>query len=140
MNLDGIKNEASALLKAGKSKEPFLADCGPKKFETYTPTIEKSVPIKLNAGTASHLRTLLRRSKDRLHQTEPPNALPASWRCSGQHKDALEGFSLCASGSLSVMAATIPAMLILRLAAGNFPVNSLPSLPLCSYLVLSSSS
>jgi hypothetical protein len=31
------------------------------------------------------------RRKDRLRQTEQPNALPASWRCPGQHKGAVGG-------------------------------------------------
>ena len=34
-----------------------------------------------SAGAASRLRALLIRRKARLHQTERPNALPASWRC-----------------------------------------------------------
>jgi hypothetical protein len=30
--------------------------------------------------------------KVRLHQTEPPNAMPASERCPGQHKRRVGGF------------------------------------------------
>ena len=48
--------------------------------------------------------------KARLRPTEPPNALPASERCPGQHKNVVGSFSLCTSSSPSVMAATIPAM------------------------------
>jgi len=33
-------------------------------------------------------------SKVHLHQTEPPNALPASWRCPGQPRVLWEVFSL----------------------------------------------
>jgi hypothetical protein len=53
-------------------------------------------------------------SKARLHQTEPPNAWPASWCCPGQPTDVVGNFfQLSTSGSPSVMAATIPALLIL---------------------------
>jgi hypothetical protein len=48
--------------------------------------------------------------KARLHQTEPPNAMPASERRPGQPRLRWEIVSLCAAGSLSVMAATSPAM------------------------------
>ena len=50
------------------------------------------------------------RSEARLHQTEPPNALPASERCPGQPSAWWEILSLGIRSSLSVMAATSPSM------------------------------
>lgn len=44
------------------------------------------------------------------NQTEHPNALPATWHCSGQHKDVVGSSSLSTSGSLSVRDATLPVM------------------------------
>jgi hypothetical protein len=73
--------------------------------ELYTPTIAREMPMKIKrwdrwASQACHRllpQTLLfasrivdsatnatQGSKDCLHQTEHPNALPASWRCPGQ--------------------------------------------------------
>jgi hypothetical protein len=46
--------------------------------ELDTPTNAVAVPMKLNAGTASRLRTLRDGSKAHLHQTEHPNTMPAS--------------------------------------------------------------
>jgi len=37
--------------------------------------------MKFNAGTASRLRTLLKMKESSPTLTEPPNALPTSWRC-----------------------------------------------------------
>jgi len=48
--------------------------------------------------------------KARLHQTEPPNALPTSERCPGQPRMLYEVLSLTTPDSLSVMAATIATM------------------------------
>jgi hypothetical protein len=64
---------------------------------------------RLNAGTASRLRTLLMRRKARLPHTQHPNALPASWRCPGQPGAWFASvFHLSTPGSLSVMDATGP--------------------------------
>jgi len=59
-------------------------------------------------------------SKAHLHPTEPPNALPTSWHWFSRHSHAaadpgqprglLEAVSLSNPSSLSVMAATLPAM------------------------------
>ena len=42
--------------------------------------------MKINAGLASRLRTQRKEAKLAYNQTEHPNALPASWHCSGQRK------------------------------------------------------
>jgi len=73
----------------------------------YAPTIARRVPIKMNAGTASRLRTI---RKLAYFKTEPPNALPTSWRCPGQHKRVVGGSFTPNLNSLSVMAATAQAM------------------------------
>jgi len=49
--------------------------------------------------------------KARLHQTEPPNAMPTTERCPGHPMDIVGNFfQFSTSGSPSVMNATIPAM------------------------------
>jgi hypothetical protein len=76
-------------------------------FEPYEPTIARMVPLKIkrrNSFSATN------DEKARLHQTEPPNALPASWRCPSQPSAWWEVLSLSMRNSLSVMTATIPAM------------------------------
>jgi hypothetical protein len=50
------------------------------ELNLYAPTKAPGVPMEMSAWTASRLRTL---REARLHQTEHPNALPASWRCPG---------------------------------------------------------
>ncbi|HEX3856080.1 MAG TPA: hypothetical protein VHY30_02150 [Verrucomicrobiae bacterium] len=83
-------------------------------FELYTPTIARLVPMKNERWNGFSATNATQGSKARLHQTEPPNAMPASWRCPGQPTDVVGNFfQLSTSGSPSVMAATIPALLIL---------------------------
>ena len=75
--------------------------------ELDTPTIAPVMPMKnkhWNGFSATN------DEKAFLHQTEPPNALPASERCPGQPSACWEVLSLYMRNSLSVMAATIPAM------------------------------
>src|SRR2546421_4193589 len=63
-----------------------------KVMNLYTPTKAPRSAIKIAAGAASRLRTLSPlESKAHLLLTEHPNALPASWRCPGQHKGAVLG-------------------------------------------------
>jgi hypothetical protein len=60
-------------------------------FEPDTPTKARLMPIKnerWNGFSATN------QVKARLHQTEPPNALPASERCPSQPSVALEFFTL----------------------------------------------
>jgi hypothetical protein len=63
------------------------------KNEPYVPTIARAVPTVL--WTLEKLlgyERFSKRSKDRLHQTQHPNALPASWRCPGQPRNRMGSF------------------------------------------------
>lgn len=64
------------------------------QFELYKPTIARAVPWKTAwaLGWASRLRTTTSRRKARLHQTEHPNALHASWCCPVNLRALWEGF------------------------------------------------
>ena len=75
-----------ALELAGKTLSPVAADKvrgqqaqvfkdRPEEFEPYVPTIARMMPLKIkrrNSFSATN------DEKARLHQTKPPNALPAS--------------------------------------------------------------
>jgi len=54
-------------------------------LSTDTPTIARGMPRKMIRRWERLLgyERFSKRRKDRLHQTEHPNALPASWRCPG---------------------------------------------------------
>ena len=102
-----------------KAVVPLVLKNNFTKSEPYTPTIARVMPMMIikrwNGFSATN------QVKARLHQTEPPNALPASWRClsrssssakadPSQPRMSWEVFSLATSSSFLVMAATIPAM------------------------------
>src|SRR6267378_8331962 len=52
--------------------------------ELDTPTKARVMPVKIKRWNGFSATNATQGSKDCLHQTEPPNALPASWRCPGQ--------------------------------------------------------
>ncbi len=54
-----------------------------RKWNLYEPTKAPKVPMRINAGAASRLRTLHQGRKGHLRHTEHPNALPAPWHCPG---------------------------------------------------------
>ena len=89
-------------------------------IELYTPTIAREMPMK-NKRWDSFSAT--NQVKARLHQTKPPNALPASERCPGQPSAGWEVLSLSMRSSHSVMAATIPAMSAQSVAASVPPAT-----------------
>jgi hypothetical protein len=64
------------------------------KSELDTPTKAPAVPMKMNAGVASRLRTLHKGRKAHLHHTEHPNAMPATEHCSGQPSVVWKFFTL----------------------------------------------
>jgi hypothetical protein len=77
-------------------------------IELYTPTIARMMPKKNRSWKGFSATNQV---KARLHLTEHPNALAASWRCPGQPVDVVGNFfQLSTSGSPSVMDATTPAM------------------------------
>ena len=111
--------------------------------EPYTPTKAPMVPMRIKRwnGLASQARHKLdapkgkiaarnvvsatNQVKARLHQTEPPNALPASWRCPGSPRVLHEALSLATPRSHSVMAATIPAMSTQRVTPSARPQHGI---------------
>ena len=79
---------------SGLAAGAYLAMFG----EPYTPTNTGSVPTKNELATfptgnkrrpSFSVMNATQGSKVDLHQTEHPNALPASWHCPGQHKGAV---------------------------------------------------
>jgi len=70
----------------------------------YTPIKASGVPANLDGFSATNV------TEARLHQTQQPNALPASWRCPGQPGILWEVFPFSIPASFSVMAATTQAM------------------------------
>jgi hypothetical protein len=54
------------------------------KIELDAPTVARVMPIKIKRRDSFSVTNASQRKQARLHQTEPPNALPASWRCPGQ--------------------------------------------------------
>jgi hypothetical protein len=81
-----------------------------REMNSYAPTIARVVPTRFTLAQLLGYERFPKRSKAHLRQTKQPNALPASWRCPGQPKVSWEVLSLSTPGSLSVMAATVPAM------------------------------
>jgi hypothetical protein len=81
------------------------------RIELYTPTIAREMPIKNKRWNNFSATNATQGNKARLHQTEHPNALPASWRCPGQpRQDVGNSFISVPARSSSVMDATAPAM------------------------------
>jgi hypothetical protein len=94
--------------------------------EPHTPTIAPAVPTILwTLGQLLGCEPFSKRKKARLHQTEQPNALPASWRCPGQPGVLSEAISLSTPGSPSVLAATVPAMSSTVISAACCAVNGI---------------
>jgi len=91
----------------GAYKNDFKIGVAVNDIELYTPTIAREMPMKNKRRDGFSVTNQV---KARLHQTEPPNALPASERCPGQPSAGWEVLSLSMRSSLSVMAATIPTM------------------------------
>jgi hypothetical protein len=60
------------------------------KNELYTPTIAREMPMKIERWNSFSATSATQGSKARLHQTEHPNALPASWRCPSEPSQNVE--------------------------------------------------
>jgi hypothetical protein len=59
------------------------------KIELYTPTMARGMPMKNRRRSSFSATNATQGSKDCLHQTKHPNAMPATERCPGQHKEGL---------------------------------------------------
>ena len=81
-------------------------------IEPSTPTIARVMPAELDTGTASRLRTPLRRGKAHLPQTEHPSSLPTSYCFPGQPQGAVLGVYFTSARPVppSVRDATGPAI------------------------------
>jgi len=64
----------------------------PMKIELYTPTIAREMPMKIKRWRGFSATNATPGSEARLHQTEHPNALPASERCPGQPRQGHRKF------------------------------------------------